>query len=937
MEPERWDEVVRLFHAARETTGEDRSLLLKSLCHSNRSLRIVVEQMLREDANATFLDRPILHRREPDAMPHAAPVPAARFGRYQILAPIGRGGMGEVWSARDCELERLVALKFLPADPVLFSGEDLTREARMASALNHPNIVTVYEVIHHEEAPIIAMEFVEGDDLRTICGKPLPADGIVEIALQIARALAAAHGAGLIHGDIKPENILLRRDGYLKIVDFGLARPVVELTEWQPTGGTPRYMPPEQARGEPASQAGDIFSFGLVLYEIATGRHAFAAETVQGSIEKLLAGEPIAPIAFECGLHPGLATLIMKMLASNPAERPSAAEIASALAAFAKAPINVKRGATRSRLRWMAPLGAVLIIAGAIAWWLNRNRESTPAFTQVTSLIEQNRATAAAISPNGESTVYANTDGIFLRNMRDGTTSPLASPGDVVIDALSWFPDSTKLLASGFSTINGARQVWRIYPRANAPELIRKTARNAVVSPDGARIAFIVPDRSSIWVMNTQDNEAHKIVEAAGDEVFPFVLWSPDGRRLSFVREKSHGNRLNSMGWALVYPEDYESIDIATGHITARVNDIWIESASALADNSLLFLRWMPKGDPSMWRWLWEVRTNPNTGAFIGSPRPLTKNPEMMASYFQGLSATADGKKMVVLRFQEQNAVSVADYSSSPPRIGAARRLTLDARTSYPHGWTADSRAVIFESNRGGHFGLYRQNLDQRTAQTLIENPNDNVLPQLSPDGRWILYAEVSGTRRRLMRVPVTGGAPSIVPIDGDLDEFRCALRPGARCVLRTTTADRYFTYFDLDPIRGQGVELARTEWMPALTGDWDLSADGGVVALPNHDFRNAVIRLVPLNNRRGDAPKSREVVVQNLSGLRSLVAAVDGKGWFASVTTSIGNRLYYIYPDGRPVSLGNIQGWAVPSPDGRHVAFLDMIGTVNAWLIERR
>jgi Tol biopolymer transport system component len=272
--------------------------------------------------------------------------------------------------------------------------------------------------------------------------------------------------------------------------------------------------------------------------------------------------------------------------------------------------------------------------------------------------------------------------------------------------------------------------------------------------------------------------------------------------------------------------------------------------------------------------------------------------------------------------------------------------LTLDERTNYPHAWTADSRALIFESDRNGNFDLFKQDIARRTPEILVATPLTEILPQLTPDGRLVLYAARPLESQRpwfykpgtykLMRVPVTGGTPAEVPIGGMLDEFRCALGSGKRCVLRASLPGGYRAYYDLDAINGKGRELARTKSSPELLGDWDISPDGTQVAIPNHDPREARIRIVALepgaNGLRG-----REVVLPGIANLRGLVWAADGSGWFVSVDTTVGNRMLYVYLDGRYRSLGDIQGWAVPSPDGKRVAFLDRTTTTNAWLIDRR
>ena len=238
MTPEEWNRLFDVFHAAREKSGGERVTVLDSACGENTLLRKAVEELLREDEAANgFLSDPLFSSitGEPRANPI---IPGQRLGRYVTVALIGRGGMGEVWSAQDTDLDRLVALKFLTSETLVgLDPQLITREAKAASALNHHGIVTIHEVVPYGPSPAIVMELVEGKPLREVCGKPLPVPEVLDIVLQIAEALAAAHAGGVIHGDIKPENIFLRPDGYVKLLDFGLARKVT--TETLALGSSP--------------------------------------------------------------------------------------------------------------------------------------------------------------------------------------------------------------------------------------------------------------------------------------------------------------------------------------------------------------------------------------------------------------------------------------------------------------------------------------------------------------------------------------------------------------------------------------------------------------------------------------------------------------------------------------------------------------------------
>ena len=266
----------------------------------------------------------------------------------------------------------------------------------------------------------------------------------------------------------------------------------------------------------------------------------------------------------------------------------------------------------------------------------------------------------------------------------------------------------------------------------------------------------------------------------------------------------------------------------------------------------------------------------------------------------------------------------------------------LTSHDDYPHAWTPDNREVIFESARNGNFNLYRQALNETEAKPLVLSPGENVLAQLSPDGKWVLYRSTENGVRRIMRVPLDGGKPEPVPVQGAWDEFRCPSQRDKPCVLRTIENDQ-FIFHELDPVRGQGDELGRTVWNPTLLGDWDISPDGDEAAIPDHEIRQAEIRFVPLGKRR----RSMEETTLTLPGPERLFGvqwAADGMGWFLSVgrvITSGGPDLcYLVYLDrkGQTSVLARSPSgslYAVPSPDGRHVAFPEMKIRSNVYLVQ--
>ena len=330
--------------------------------------------------------------------------PGTRAGHYEIIGPLGAGGMAEVYRARDVRLEREVAFKVLPEEFAADSGRVLRfeREARAISLLNHPNILAVFDVGSHEGRPYLVTELLEGDTLyQRLLHGPLPQRKAIDFAQQIARGLAAAHEKGVVHRDLKPENLFVSRDGILKILDFGLARiaPEVEAakfaqrgpaTEFGATVGTVGYMSPEQVRGEPSDHRSDIFSFGAVLYEMLSGQPAFSAPTGAESMVRILKEEP-SPIP----LPPALDQVLRHCLEKNPDDRfYSARDLGFALQAFSSSDISGTRPARsgaleaarpRHRLRAVA-MGVILValalLAGHFLW--KSAEPQLPVYRQVT-------------------------------------------------------------------------------------------------------------------------------------------------------------------------------------------------------------------------------------------------------------------------------------------------------------------------------------------------------------------------------------------------------------------------------------------------------------------------------------------------------------------------------------------------------------------------
>ena len=305
-----------------------------------RHLRREVESLLIAHAHArSFIAAPALDAAGPSLTQTAAPVSVGhRIAHYEILARLGTGGMGVVYLVEDTRLGRRAALKLLARDHDQEQVRRFEQEARAASALNHPNIVTVYDVGVADEGHFISLEFVAGRTLRELLDDGPLLALLPHTGGQIARALSVAHAAGIVHRDVKPENVMVREDGYVKVLDFGLARLLPQgvssdslSTQTGRLIGTARYMSPEQARGERVGPPSDVFSLGIILYEMATGLHPFAADSLLGTLHAIIAETPAPPSQSNPEIPTSLDSLILAMLDKDAARRPTATDVEAAL------------------------------------------------------------------------------------------------------------------------------------------------------------------------------------------------------------------------------------------------------------------------------------------------------------------------------------------------------------------------------------------------------------------------------------------------------------------------------------------------------------------------------------------------------------------------------------------------------------------------------
>ena len=825
MNPERWQQVKEIFHSALTLDPRERAAFLERACAGHDSLRREVESLIRShERTGNFIDAPAYEVAAEVMEESSAELQkGARLGPYEILSSLGRGGMGEVYLARDERLGRKVALKLLPAH-FMKDRERLGRfeqEARAASSLNHPSILTIYEIGREDGKHFIATEFIEGETLRErIARGPLKAVEALDICSQIASALSAAHAAGIVHRDIKPENIMVREDRLVKILDFGLAKLTEERAPSDPEAatramvqtnsgvlmGTALYMSPEQARGLSVDARTDIWSLGVVLYEMLAGRAPFAGPTTSDVLVCILDKEP-QPLAHlsSSEVPEALDWIVTKALTKEREDRyQTAREMLTDLRRL-KQKLEHEADIERSLAPGIAPPHAKASSSGVV---------STDGTRIERTALAEARPTLEAETPGGRSRLYKRVAfatlavvaalfivwavrALFFKETRTGAppaAAPSSAAGLNITRVTTWSgldmqpgfsPDGNSIVYSSNHGGNFEIYIRQLAAGGSEVQLTSDGAQNfqPVWSPDGKTIAYYSRNRGGIWAVPAFGGVARQLTDFGSNPA-----WSPDGSQIAFQSDGNPDLGGSAIGSSTIWtvsaaggtPQQVTKLGSPVG---GHLGPSWSPAGKRLYFLSTDFLsseiwsvssgggevKFLLRGgvsDPyispdgehvyfTITTALWKVPVSAATGEKRGEPVLVA---DMGLARIRQLAISADGKKIAYSLFTEtSNIVSIPVSPKTSEATGPPVALTNETGTrNMQPVFSPDGTKIAFtERHKGSNTDIWIIDADGKNRMPVTTEPVSNALPSWFPDGETIAYLSSREGRRKVFGMTI--------------------------------------------------------------------------------------------------------------------------------------------------------------------------------------
>ncbi len=748
-----------------------------------------------------------------------------RLGRYEIRSLLGVGGMGEVYLAQDTQLLRPVALKLLPSEFTL-NEERLSRfkqEAFAASALNHPNILTIFEVGSEDNVHFIATEFIDGVSLREVMSKEqLTSELVLDIGGQIASALAAAHAAGIVHRDIKPENVMVRHDGFVKVLDFGLAklteRPglrsdpeaaTMQVVKTDPgkVMGTANYMSPEQARGLAVDARTDIWSLGVMLYELAAGRVPFSGQTASDVLVAILSNEPVPLQRYSPDIPVELQRIVRKALRKDPEERyqlvkelaldlkslkreldfnaeleisrqPSAPGLPTSGIVATRS--GVKNAPSASRTVEIEPkststaeylvseikshpgiiallVGGFTVLALAIGLVVAYRWLTTPASTTSTTSLPRNMKVArltstgtadtAAISPDGKYVVHAATENgqqsLRVRQVTTNSDVQIVPPADVRYEGLTFSRDGDFIYYVAAEKNSSTSNLYQI------PGLGGNARR--LIANVGSAVTFSPDGRQLAFIRNLPDT---------GEDVLMISDAQGNGERKLAVRKLP--NFFSSVAWS----PDGKTIACGAGSFVPNYNTYIVEvSVESGGEKQIGAQTWMFM---SQMVWTADGRalilgaSEQEAGSFeaqqlwsVSYPDGLARRITNDLNNYSGVSLTADSNRLVTVQSETSSSIWLTpsgDANQATRTSSGAGRI--DGRDGV--AWTPEGK-IVYTSNASGNLDLWIMNADGSQQRQLTENSRINNHPAVAPNGRYLVFTSDRAGTPNIWRMDLDG------------------------------------------------------------------------------------------------------------------------------------------------------------------------------------
>ena len=768
MDPERLRQIEERYHAALELPPPEREAFIKERCGEDEDLRRELETLLAvKRSENDFFDKPPLSlAAEMFSQKERQPNLAGQvISHYKIIRLLGVGGMGQVYLAEDMKLHRQVALKILTAqfETDVERIKRFKKEARAVSALNHPNIITIYAIEETETGNFIATEFIDGQTLRErIAEKPLSWQEAVKIAIQISAALKTAHSVGIIHRDIKPANIMIRRDGIVKVLDFGLAKltgpdsgdfETREHTAPNRLMGTINYMSPEQVLGERVDARTDIFSFGVVLYEMLSGVMPFAGAsdaaiynaTINKTQPSLRESNDAIPAALDhtvkCAMEkdPALRYQTFSELRADLKSILRDSQTGSfdnAVTRISNRPPKTKNVSVAKSGLWAVWLIAALLLLGlavGVYWKYLYVRDSAVNHFQsikLDVLTAHGLARSVAISPDGKYIAYAkDEDGkhsLWLRQTASAGDTQIVPPGQTQYDFLRFSRDGNFLYFVGSEGVSQSSSLYQITTLGrNQRKLITGVDSQISFSPDGANIAFIrvLEGDNSIVIAGEQGGNERILVtrkypKVYGDE----VSWSPDGKLIA----------VPTLTRGATYAGGMAVVDVATGN----------ETPIPLKEEKLLRisqLAWMSDGKGLIYLPYAADMGQRYQIRYAAYPNGDVQNVTNDLSSYEDFSLTADSQTMVAI----QREYSMGIWLTQPDDFSITG--SINSKTAADDGergiaWTKDGR-IVFVSSEGGAQNIWRMDADGSNPKPLTTDYKvGKLFPTLSVGGDSITF-----------------------------------------------------------------------------------------------------------------------------------------------------------------------------------------------------